>query len=195
MLRLQRNLPFINSSLLILIILINSYLIITPFLPTISHKIKAADKNQVKELSRQVHQAPLPTHQPNSLTIPSILLDEQIHEGKNVYATLNKGIWHWPAGSTPEQGGNTVLIGHRFTYTNPKGPFYFLNKVKVEDEIGVRWNNKKYIYRVNKIEVVPPKQTEILNPSTEPTLTLYTCTPLWWPKQRLVISASLESAL
>jgi sortase A len=124
-----------------------------------------------------------------------MLLDQPILEGRDTYAILNKGIWRWPASSTPDKGGNTVLLGHRFTYTNPRGVFYFLNKVKVGDEVGVVWQNTTYRYKVSGVKVVPPTDTSILNATEKPTLTLYTCTPLWWPKDRLVITAQLENAL
>ena len=112
-----------------------------------------------------------------------------------MYAVLARGIWRWPAGSTPDKGGNTVLVGHRFTYTNPKGVFYALNDVSVGDTIGVVWQGKAYVYVVSATEVVPPSDVRILDPTTIPTLTLYTCTPIWWPKDRLVVIAHLEGGV
>jgi sortase A len=109
------------------------------------------------------------------------------------YKTLDKGIWRWPRSSTPDKGGNTVFIGHRFTYTNPRGVFYFLNKIKLSDEIGVFWNNKKYLYKVTSVSQVPPNDTAIEDNTPQPELTLFTCTPLWLPKDRLVIVANLEA--
>ena len=121
-----------------------------------------------------------------------MLLSAPILEGTSTYGVLAKGIWRWPYGSAPGKGGNTVLIGHRFTYTNPRGVFYFLNKVQVGDEIGITWYNTSYIYRVIKTEVVSPSDVSILKPTTQPTLTLYTCTPLWRPASRLVVIAQQE---
>jgi len=123
-----------------------------------------------------------------------MLLDQPVLEGpvSRQYSTLNKGIWRWPNGSTPDKGGNTVLIGHRFTYTNPRGAFYFLNKVKMGDEIGVFWNNREYLYRVASISVVSPTDTAIEDNTSDTRLTLFTCTPLWLPKDRLVVVAKLK---
>jgi len=70
-----------------------------------------------------------------------------------------------------------------------------LNKVKLGDEIDVIWNNKSYTYKVSSIDQVPPKYTAIENHSLNPELTLFTCTPLWLPKNRLVVVASLETKL
>ncbi|MDP9129541.1 MAG: class E sortase, partial [Candidatus Binatota bacterium] len=109
------------------------------------------------------------------------------------YKILDKGIWRWPAGSTPDKGGNTVLIGHRFTYTNPFGVFYHLDKVRPGDEIGLLWNNKNYVYRVSGVKVVPPTDTSVQNATADPRLTLFTCAPLWLPHNRLVVTANLET--
>ena len=184
-----------NNVLLVLIILVNAYIIAAPFLPGIIFWAKSQDHKEVTKLEKQVS-APAPKQsQPNRLTIPSMLLSEPTYEGTNTYAELEKGVWRWPSGSTPDKGGNTILIGHRFTYTTPRGVFYLLDKVKTGNKIGLVWNNKKYIYKVFETKVVPATQTNILDPTAKPTLTLYTCTPLWWPKDRLVVTARLEKKL
>ncbi|HEY5442771.1 MAG TPA: sortase [Candidatus Saccharimonadales bacterium] len=185
----------INNLLLALIILINGYIIAGPFVPGLLFHWQS-HSGQRQALQRKIHSpaTSLPP-QPNAVIIPSMLLDQPILEGTiaNQYKTLNNGIWRWPRGSTPDHGGNTVLIGHRFTYTNPRGVFYFLNKVKMGDEIGVVWNNKSYTYKVASINEVPPTDTAIENQSAQPELTLFTCTPLWLPKDRLVVVADLET--
>jgi sortase A len=123
------------------------------------------------------------------LIIPSMFLDSPINEGAT-QATLSRGLWHLPFSSAPQQGGNTVIVGHRFTYTNPEGVFYNLDKVRVGDEIGVFWQGKRYLYVVTKTEVVSPNDVAIQAPSSQAELTLYTCTPLWLPKNRLVVVAT-----
>jgi len=190
----------INTILLVLIILINGYVIIGPFLPGLLFRWDSRSGRQ-QQLQAKIqppkagHAATPVAPQPNSVIIPSMVLDQPILEGiiPNQYATLNKGIWRWPKGSTPDKGGNTILIGHRFTYTNPRGVFYFLNKVKVGDGIAVIWNNHRYVYKVASINEVPPNDTAIENNTPNPELTLFTCTPLWLPKDRLVVVANLET--
>ncbi|HEY5141305.1 MAG TPA: class E sortase, partial [Methylococcales bacterium] len=155
-----------------------------------------------QNLTKQVHQktsttkATTPQPKVNSLLVPSMLLDTPVLEGSlnGRYKTLDHGIWRWPLGSTPDKGGNTVLIGHRFTYTNPRGVLYFLDKVQVQDEIGVVWNGTNYTYRVTSIREVPPTETSIQDATSDAQLTIFTCTPLWQPKDRLVVVAKLEGA-
>ncbi|HSX46136.1 MAG TPA: class E sortase [Candidatus Saccharimonadia bacterium] len=188
----------INNVLLALIIVVNAYVIVAPLWPGLVFKVQSHQGKQ-QQLEAMVHpsKSAKPAQaapRPNSVIIPSMLLDQPILEGTvvNQYKVLDKGIWRWPRGSTPDRGGNTVLIGHRFTYTNPRGVFYFLNKVKMGDEMAVFWSGKEYLYKVQTIQEVSPHDTAIENPSAQPELTLFTCTPLWLPKDRLVVVAGLE---
>ena len=217
---LKLNLRKINNVLLIVVVAVNLYVIIVPFWPQILfHFQQSQGKQQTLEDSlhkgkitiplpspgakptstaptpspSQSSAAGAPKSQGNRVVIPSMLLDQPIIEDTSVYRALDKGVWRWPGGSTPDQGGNTVLVGHRFTYTKPKGVFYFMDKVHLQDTVGVKWDGRTYIYRVNNTQVVPPTQTSILDPTEQPTLTMYTCTPLWLPKNRLVVTAILES--
>ena len=188
----------INNLLLGLIILINGYSILAPFAPAVIFRSQNHTR-QRQELINEVHAQSSSTAnpQPNHLIIPSMLLNQPIYDGptSRQYKILNKGIWRFSYGSSPDRGGNTVLIGHRFTYTNPRGVFYYLNKVKLGDEIGLWWNNKHYVYKVAAITEVPPTDTAIEANTSQSQLTLFTCTPLWLPKDRLVIVARLETKL
>jgi LPXTG-site transpeptidase (sortase) family protein len=186
----------INNILLALIILVDGYIIIGPFVPSIIFHTENHTAKR-RELTTEIHSTQKPVAakpRPNQLIVPSMLLDQPIYDGSESqqYQILNKGIWRFSGGSTPDKGGNTVLIGHRFTYTNPRGVFYYLNKVKLGDEIGVWWSNKQYLYKVASISQVPPTDTAIENNTSRPELTLFTCTPLWLPKDRLVVVADLE---
>jgi sortase A len=170
--------------------------IATPYVPALLFRWQNRNGTKRQALEQVVKQAapPQQTSQPNHIVIPSMLLDAPIYEGsiKDTYKVLEKGIWRWPNGSTPDKGGNTVLLGHRFTYTNPRGTLYYLNKVSVGDELAVYYNNKKFVYQVAVVKVVPPTDVSIEAPSDTPQLTIYTCTPLWLPHDRLVVVANLE---
>jgi sortase A len=192
----------VNTCLLILIIIIDAYIIGAPLFPKLTYWWQTnhthARQNLTEKLRPRPASKPSATtaDQPNSLVVPAMLLDTPVLEGpvKNTYKILDKGIWRWPLGSAPDKGGNTILIGHRFTYTNPKGIFYALDKVKVGDEIGVMWDNQHYLYKVITVKTVPPSDTSILSPTSDAQLTMYTCTPLWNPVNRLVVVAKLEQS-
>lgn len=192
----------VNNVLLILIILINLYVALAPIVPALifdfqNHNGKGKQLQDIinQPKSEKIFTNPVKVaDQPNHIVIPAMLLSEPILEGTiaQTFKTLDKGIWRWPKGSSPDKGGNTILIGHRFTYTNPRGVFYYLNKVTVGDEIAVFWNNYEYLYKVSNVNVVPPSDTAIENNTSGSQLTLFTCTPLWKPVNRLVVVANLE---
>jgi sortase A len=191
----------VNNILLIILVLVNVYVIAVPFMPQLLFRIEQRQGRQ-EALEKVLTTPPktadsssTPVSEPNHLIIPAMLLNQPIVEGTNVYKALDQGVWRWPGGSTPDKGSNTVLVGHRFTYTQPKGVFYFLNKLHVNDTVGIVWHNTTYVYRVFEVKVVPPTQTDILNKTKDPTLTMYTCTPLWLPKDRLVVISRLETVL
>jgi LPXTG-site transpeptidase (sortase) family protein len=191
-------LSHVNSFLLVAIVLINGYIIIAPVAPAISFWWSEHTHHTSKVLQQQLH-APrpktpssTPVPEGNRLVIPSMQLDASVYDGTSIY-TLNKGLWHRPNSSTPDKGGNTVIAGHRFTYTNPHGILYYLDKVHVGDELGLYWNNARYLYKVSEVKVVEPTAVQIEDNTTDSRLTIYTCTPLWSPHQRLVVIAQLES--
>lgn len=195
------SLRHVNNTLLAAIIVVNLYIIAAPLTPSVIFWWQSHHTNRQQTLSGQLHRkSSQPTTpaaaKPNQLIVPSMLLDTPLLDGpvKDTYKILDKGVWRWPLGSTPDKGGNTVLIGHRFTYTNPKGIFYYLNKIQPNDEIGVIWNNKTYIYKVTSVSVIPPTNVGITAPTRNARLTMYTCTPLWLPKDRLVVVAELEQS-
>lgn len=184
----------INTALVMVIVLINAYVIALPFLPAV---LFAVQKNSSSAKALHDMAKDEPSDKPTSadaeqLIIPSMVLDTPIHES-NQKSILSKGVWRLPHTSTPDKGGNTVMVAHRFTYTNPRGTFYHLDKVKPGDAIVVLWHGKKYVYRAHTVQVVTAKQTEIEAPTNLPQLTLYTCTPLWNPKERLAVTAGLEA--
>lgn len=190
-----------NNCLLGLIILINLYIIGAPLLPKITYWWQVSHTQTRQNIAKQVHAKPAvsPTQtapsQPNQLLVPAMLLDTPILEGpvKDTYKILDQGIWRWPLGSTPDKGSNTILIGHRFTYTNPRGIFYYMDKIQMGDEIGLIWDNTHYVYKVTSINEVDPSDVAILAPTPTAQLTMYTCTPLWNPTHRLVVIAALEA--
>lgn len=166
--------------------LLSIYIVLSPFLPLLGWWLSPPKNTAAapKSVSQQATIAADPT-----LIVPRLGMKELIHTGATT-AELSKGVWLLPKTSTPDKQSNTVIVGHRFTYAGP-AVFYFLDKVKLHDQILVDWQHKEYTYRVEKIEVVPPTQVSVQAPTDKPTLTLYTCTPLITAKNRLVIIAPL----
>lgn len=185
-----------NDALTLIVVALCLYVILAPLLPNLSfwwnRSVTHATPPLVAALEDPKNPEPIPDK--NMLVVPGLKLEQEIHESRDQSA-LKKGIWRYPQASAPDEGMNTVLVGHRFTYGGP-AVFYHLDKVKVGDQIVVYWQKQKYEYRVEKITEVPPTAVEIQRKDTgKDMLTIYTCTPLVTAKNRLVIQATLVQPL
>jgi len=195
------NLHRVNNLLFTLIVCINLYIIAAPLVPQITYWWNTHHSQRQIQLEKAIKTLPITNNQsgaisgPNRLIIPTMMLDQAALEGpvSNWFNILYKGIWRWPNSSTPDKGGNTVFLSHRFSYTGPRGAFYYLNKLQVGDTIGLVWNGKLYKYSVVSSQTVPPTDTTIEDNTSDAQITLFTCTPLWHPVNRLVVVAKLES--
>lgn len=125
----------------------------------------------------------------NKLLIPEILVDEPIVTGRSLNVIDDGGIWLRPASAMPDEQGNIVLAGHRFTYNQPNGPLYNLDKLSVGDSIDVHWDGEAYRFEVSGIKTVTADSIGIEAPTDERQLTLYACTPLLTAENRLIIIA------
>lgn len=183
----------LNHFLSGVVIIFSVYLIAMPFFPQVWWQVdQAMHKPNLAIVQVTKAQTPDKPISPGAwLDIPRINLHEQIYTGLSI-SELNKGAWHIPGTSTPDKGSNTVLAGHRFMYYfKPSGVFYYLDKIQINDRITVDWQGAEYTYKVINITTVPPTAVYIQAPSAGSKLTLYTCTPLWTSKDRLVIQSEL----
>lgn len=179
-----------NDGLTIVVIALCLYVILAPMLPSLSFWWKQSVVQTKPPLVAALEDAKTPEVIPdkNMLVIPSMRLEQEIFESGDQSA-LKEGIWRYPHASVPDEGLNTVLVGHRFTYGGP-AVFYHLDKVKRGDQVVVYWQKQKYEYRVEEVKEVPPTAVEIQHKDTgRDMLTIYTCTPLVTAKNRLVIQA------
>jgi sortase A len=103
-------------------------------------------------------------------------------------ATLRRGSGHLEETPLPGQGGNMAIAGHRDTVFRP------LKKVRVGDALDLTTRDRVYHYRVSKTLIVAPRDVYVLDPTSEPTITLVTCYPfefLGHAPQRFVVQAQL----
>ena len=182
----------INTSLTCTVVVLGLYICLYPFAPQVDWWWRHRQPSHATMPSPQPASAEstLPIPDNNLLVIPRLDMREAIHSGTSL-AELNKGAWLIPNSARPSEIGNTVIVGHRFGYSGV-GVFYFLDKVQLDDTITVNWERAEYTYRVAAIKTVPPTDISVEAPTAKPQLTLYTCTPLWNAKNRLVVTASLE---
>lgn len=170
----------------ILMLLVGVYLLVLVFIPkakelpgsTIDYKTSDDDKDMR-----------------NRVQIERINLEVPFF-GDSTPASLEKGAWwRFPERGNPEKGGNFILSAHRFNLgvtpqgTRAKSPFYNLNEVQPGDKIKVFYNKKWYEYEVTKNYTVDRTAVEIEKQSTEPKMTLYTCSLKGEADGRVVIDA------
>lgn len=178
----------VNNILSFVVVALAVYIIVSPFMPAGLYWWRRHITPSSAPVVAAKQHKPIP--KTDELIIPSIFLTEEIHEGNDTYNELKKGVWRVPSSSTPDKGSNTVIAGHRFYYTST-AVFYNLDKVTTGNPVSIYWSGKEYDYKVTSTEVVEPTDVAVQDPTDKPTLTLYTCTPLWTSRYRLVVKAEL----
>ncbi|MDB5184778.1 MAG: putative sortase family protein [Candidatus Saccharibacteria bacterium] len=183
-----------NHLLTLAVILVALYIFALPLLPVVQLRFaKATDKRHGYAYQNNVQPAAIAKTAPaipadNRLVIPALELNQPIKEGRFINVLNDGGTWRRPKTSDPSKGGNTVIIGHSYTYKG-LSTFYNLDKLRVNDIILVYWQGKEHDYQVRETKILPPSSGEIEAPTTDTRLTLYTCTPVWNAKNRLVVIA------
>lgn len=183
-----------NNALTIVVVLLGLYILFAPLAPQLTFWWRKAqgqtgipyNGNLAKENNDNSSKPEPPKD--NRLVIPVIGLNEPIEESRSISTLNDGGTWHRPGTPTPPENGNSVIVGHRFFYSAP-ATFFHLDKVKVGDQMAVYWQGKELIYKVTDKQVVPPDAGYIEGPTKDRRLTIYTCTPLWTSKSRLVLTA------
>jgi len=165
----------LNLVLTIVLLSFSTYLITSPILPKTGLIVNAKEwfKDEILNLKR------------NKILISTIGVNGEIYEGDE--GVLNLGFWHRPNTSTPDRGGNTVIVAHKFLYTYGPNTFFNLYKIKTGDSIQISWKNIAYSYKVKTIRVVKSTDISVEENTQSPILTLYTCVSLWDQSERLVV--------
>jgi sortase A len=134
--------------------------------------------------------AATPNVQHGQLEIPSIGLSQPFFEGVTLTA-IDRGPSHWPGTAMPGQLGNVVIAGHRTTKTRP---FWDLNLVEPGDElIFTMANGDRYVYALDRIEIVDADQISIVDQGYAYTATLFGCHPKGSARQRIVGHFTMRS--
>ncbi len=105
--------------------------------------------------------------------------------------TLNLSVGHLPGSALPGEPGNVVLAGHRDTF------FHSLRSAQKNDKIVIFTPGGAHQYLVDSMMIVDPWETQVLRPTTQPTLTLVTCYPFSYigpAPQRFIVQAKEVSS-
>lgn len=129
---------------------------------------------------RETPQAPL------RIVIPKLTLDLPVVE-----ANVVGGYWelsdtsasHGVGSASPGEMGNTVVFAHA-----RDGLFGPLRSITIGDMVYIMTKDRWSRYRVTETKLVDEGQTEVIAPTSDETLTLYTCSGFLDSKRLIVIA-------
>jgi sortase A len=134
----------------------------------------------------------------NTITIPKInvhapvIYQPSVVEA-DVQKSLENGVIHYGTTAAPGQVGNAAIFGHSsndwWEPGNYKFVFVLLDKLAPGDQITVDYQQQRYTYEVTGSHVVEANNVGVLAATSEPTLSLITCTPPGTSLRRLVVTA------
>jgi sortase A len=104
------------------------------------------------------------------IEIPRVQVSAVVKEGVDSQ-TLSRAVGHVPYTALPGEKGNVGVAAHRDTF------FRGLRHVRQGDEIRVVTTEGVYLYKVDGMKIVWPKNVEVLDPTPDERLTLVTCYP------------------
>ena len=87
---------------------------------------------------------------------------------------LRRAVGHISGTALPGELGNIVLTGHRDSFFRP------LRNIRQGDAITLKTPDGDFQYQVESTAVVLPNDIQVLQPSSEQTLTLITCFPFYY---------------
>lgn len=123
---------------------------------------------------------------PQRIVIPKLAVDLPVVE-----ANIINGFWelsektasHGKGSGTPGQRGNIVIFAHA-----REGMFLPLRDIKQNEVVYILTKSSWHAYRVTGIKTVTPDDIEVIRPTAEETLTLFTCSGFLDTK-RLIVTA------
>lgn len=117
------------------------------------------------------------------MKIPRLELKAIVVQGESP-KVLRRAVGHLPETPLPGEPGNVALAGHRDSFFRP------LRSIQLGDAITIKTLEGEFQYQVESTETVLPSDVQILQPSSEKTLTLVTCFPFYYvgpaPKRFIV---------
>lgn len=123
---------------------------------------------------------------PVRIIIPKLQIDVPVVEARvvNGYWELSEvAASHGQGSAYPGQTGNTVIFAHA-----REGLFLPLRDISQDELVYVLGQDAWHRYKVTETKLVSPSQVEIIAPSADERLTLFTCSG-FLDSQRLIVTA------
>jgi len=148
----------------------------------------------LRPLVQSMANIPVPTPGPQQairLQIPAISIDAPIVQGDG-WEQLKKGVGQHVGTANPGENGNVVLSAHNDIFGEI---FRDLDQLKPGDQIVIYTNQQPFTFVVTNKRVVDPTQVNVMEPTTQPTVTLISCYPYMVDDQRIVVTARIQNEL
>ncbi len=130
---------------------------------------------------------------PIGLLIPTLKISLPVEETEiknNIWPTSSTSVLHLNSSPVPGETGNAIIYGHNWSSLLGN-----LSKVKVGDTImTVKASGEAKSFKINSIKTVSPNDTNVLDPTGDSEITLYTCTG-FLDMQRLVVKAKYQGSV
>lgn len=123
---------------------------------------------------------------PTRIMIPRLAIDIPIREARVIdgyWEVFETTAGHGTGSGNPGEIGNMVIFAHART-----GLFLSLRDIKDQDAVYVFTNDRWYRYRVSETKIVSPNEVEVIQPTSDETLTLFTCSGFLDTKRLVVIA-------
>lgn len=109
---------------------------------------------------------------------------------------LQNWVIRYPGSAKPGEEWNSFIFWHSSNFPWIKWEFNdvfaLLDKITYDDDIIVYYNQKKYIYKIKKKNVITPGNVSVLKPKNKSKeLSIMTCWPIWTTLNRLVVTWEL----
>ncbi len=147
----------------------------------------------LRPLVQSLANLPAPTPGPQQaiqIDIPGIGVHNWPVVQGDGWEQLKKGVAQHIGSANPGQNGNVVLSGHDDVFGEV---FRDLDKLQPGDQVILYTMQQQFIYLVTETRIVEPSQVEVMNPTSDPTVTLISCYPYMVDNKRIVVFAKLQN--
>jgi len=122
-----------------------------------------------------------------SISIPSLNIDLPIIPATitaKVWGTTSSGVSYLSTSPVPGEVGNSIMYGHNWPSLLGR-----LTNIKTGQEIKVKMaDGRVRRFVVQYTATVSPDQSEVLQPTADRRLTIYTCTGFWDDKRFVAVA-------
>jgi sortase A len=146
----------------------------------------------LRPLVQSLADLPLPTPGPQQavrIQIPAIGVDAPVVQGDG-WEQLKKGVGQHVGTADPGQIGNIVLSAHDDVFGEI---FRNLDRLQPGDQVILYTVQRQYVYVITETWIVEPTQVEVMNRTSDATVTLISCYPYMVDNKRIVVFAKLQN--